>query len=256
MLPELDACGGHWGPTPESPTVEVYHYHVQDKPPFTFGCYGPNEDKTPVTVKQCRALYPSCASTPVNTTYRADGVDTAREYRLYCPCYDANGSNAAEPPLELPGSSGRCPSTEWMPAVQISPSFPVWLLCNSIDVTLSLSCLSLHTGPSPLPSPAATPTTAPSAPPVDVSDAVRGSGLKGVVLFMPDDLQLYWPEAPPHPNTATNNAVLSKLTAIKRVRGNGVTFTEARVAAPKCAPSRFSMLSGRYVSPGFSNCSQ
>ena len=42
MLPYLDACGGHFGKTPESPSADVYHYHTQDRPPFTLGCHGPS----------------------------------------------------------------------------------------------------------------------------------------------------------------------------------------------------------------------
>ena len=40
--PQLDACGGHFGKTPDSNGERVYHYHVQDNPPFTIGCYGPD----------------------------------------------------------------------------------------------------------------------------------------------------------------------------------------------------------------------
>jgi hypothetical protein len=43
-LPQLDACGGHFGVTPDSDGERVYHYHVQDDPPFTFGCFGPSID--------------------------------------------------------------------------------------------------------------------------------------------------------------------------------------------------------------------
>lgn len=31
-LPSLDACGGHYGATPDSNGAEVYHYHVQVVP--------------------------------------------------------------------------------------------------------------------------------------------------------------------------------------------------------------------------------
>ena len=34
--PPLDACGAHWGLTPDSATVEIYHHHVQDDAPFTY----------------------------------------------------------------------------------------------------------------------------------------------------------------------------------------------------------------------------
>lgn len=56
-LPQLDVCGGHFGITPDSNGQVVYHNHVQDKPPFTYGCYGPNAQGGLVTVQQCRGLY-------------------------------------------------------------------------------------------------------------------------------------------------------------------------------------------------------
>merc|ERR1712232_1249743 len=57
LLPDLDACNGHWGTTPESPDVLVYHYQITDHPPYTIGCLGPNKDGTPVSVQQCRNMY-------------------------------------------------------------------------------------------------------------------------------------------------------------------------------------------------------
>ena len=32
VLPELDACGAHFGPTPDSGGADIYHYHVQVYP--------------------------------------------------------------------------------------------------------------------------------------------------------------------------------------------------------------------------------
>lgn len=57
VLPTLDACNGHFGTNPDSPSVAVYHHHVTDKPPFAVGCFGPNADNTLVTLEQCRAFY-------------------------------------------------------------------------------------------------------------------------------------------------------------------------------------------------------
>lgn len=87
--PLLDACGGHWGFTPDSPDVEVYHYHVQDSAPFIIGCFGPNEDNSLVTVEQCRSLYTGCNGNPTTLVTDFGAID----YELWCPCYDANGSN-------------------------------------------------------------------------------------------------------------------------------------------------------------------
>lgn len=89
-LPVLDACGGHWGRTPESPGTDVYHYHVQDKPPFTVGCFGPNDDGSLVTVAQCRTFYSICDGSTMQVT-TPSGV---KDYDDWCPCFDAKGLNA------------------------------------------------------------------------------------------------------------------------------------------------------------------
>jgi hypothetical protein len=91
-LPLLDACGGHFGRTPESPDADVYHYHVQDTAPFTVGCFGPNDDGSLVTVEQCRSFYSGCDGNLV-TVNTPQG---SKEYDDWCPCYDANGSNSGK----------------------------------------------------------------------------------------------------------------------------------------------------------------
>jgi len=91
--PKLDACGGHYGVTPESDGEVVYHYHVQDTAPFTFGCWGPNDDGSLFTVAQCRDFYDGCGDDDVLTVVTEDG---AREYDAWCPCYDANGNNPGD----------------------------------------------------------------------------------------------------------------------------------------------------------------
>jgi hypothetical protein len=90
MLPELDACGGHFGVTPDSNGVEVYHYHVQDAAPFTIGCFGPASDGGLVSVEECRGLYDSCGDGDIVELTTAAG--TVR-YDLWCPCFDSSGSN-------------------------------------------------------------------------------------------------------------------------------------------------------------------
>ena len=88
-LPLLDACGGHYGYTPDSPTAQVYHHHAQADPPYMIGCYGPNDDGSLVTVEQCRAFYAGCDG--VLSTYET--TRGTEKYDLWCPCFDANVSN-------------------------------------------------------------------------------------------------------------------------------------------------------------------
>lgn len=97
-LPLLDACGGHFGFTPDSPTEEVYHHHVQAGPPFTFGCYGPDDDGSLVTVEQCRKYYPGCDGNLA--TLRTPEAEL--QYDDWCPCFDAKGSNSGVDIVQLP----------------------------------------------------------------------------------------------------------------------------------------------------------
>lgn len=97
QLPLLDACGGHYGTTPESPSQAVYHYHVQDKAPFTVGCFGPNDDNSLVTVRQCRSFYAGCDGDLATVTTPMG----AKSYDKWCPCFDANGMNTGVNIAEL-----------------------------------------------------------------------------------------------------------------------------------------------------------
>ena len=67
---DLDACGGHTGPTPASTiknsdgttntygaTAATYHYHVQAEAPFFAGCFGPV-----ASLAAAAQLYSSCAA--------------------------------------------------------------------------------------------------------------------------------------------------------------------------------------------------
>jgi hypothetical protein len=99
---KLDACGGHFGVTPDSDGKEVYHYHVQDAAPFTFGCFGPILDDVSgnqklVSLTECRVLYDECGNDDQKTYATADGNVI---YDPWCPCFDGAGSNVGT--AELP----------------------------------------------------------------------------------------------------------------------------------------------------------
>jgi len=89
LLPLLDACGGHFGVNPDS-TESVYHYHTQDKAPYTVGCMGPSSTNGLVSVSVCRSLYSDCSDDEAETFTISSGTVT---YDRWCPCWDAAGSN-------------------------------------------------------------------------------------------------------------------------------------------------------------------
>ena len=90
VLPLLDACSAHFGATPDSTSEQIYHYHVQEAPPFVVGCFGPNDDDSLVTVAQCREFYTGCGDGDEQTFTTAEGTF---QYDMWCPCYDKNGRN-------------------------------------------------------------------------------------------------------------------------------------------------------------------
>ena len=75
---DLDACGGRTGITPDSNGVAVYYYMVQDRAPFTVGCFGPVS-----SVAACKALYPTCSDGGEIEITTREGT---RKYDPDCPC--------------------------------------------------------------------------------------------------------------------------------------------------------------------------
>lgn len=70
-------------------------------------------------------------------------------------------------------------------------------------------------------------------------------GRPNIVLFMPDDMEFVWPEAP------TNQRIRNSVTPhMDGVRTNGIVFTNTYTAGVQCAPARFAVLTGRYASRG------
>ena len=116
----LDACGAHFGQTPDSNGALVYHHHVQHQPPFTIGCFGPSSSGGPVSLDECRALYNGangCGGNDIVTVTTSTG---SVQYDKWCPCYDSTGSNVpnststtttSPPPPPPPPPSNNAPST-------------------------------------------------------------------------------------------------------------------------------------------------
>jgi hypothetical protein len=113
----LDACGGHYGPVPATtlssdnttfPAASyVYHYHVQDKPPYTVGCFGPVS-----SLEQARSLYTTCTSSVTNwTSCTSKGL--VRDYALDCPVFSMGNRTfnpmAPQPTADCPSCNGSCP---------------------------------------------------------------------------------------------------------------------------------------------------
>jgi hypothetical protein len=130
---DLDACNGHYGPTPATTvgsdrypaTANTYHYHLTMEAPFVAGCFGP------ATAAQARALYPSCApggaacTCPQTSTCTCaagqvmesvcTSLGSVESYTLDCPILGPRGGltlpgyiNAKDP--RCPPCAGNCPA--------------------------------------------------------------------------------------------------------------------------------------------------
>jgi hypothetical protein len=93
--------------------VEVYHYHVQEKAPFTIGCFGPmandDGDQTLVTLAACRAAYPDdCGDGDAVDLTSTEGTVS---YDPWCPCYDGDGSNTGTAALSAFDTSNTATKT-------------------------------------------------------------------------------------------------------------------------------------------------
>ena len=73
------------------------------------------------------------------------------------------------------------------------------------------------------------------------------AGTPNIMIFMPDDFEFKWSEAP---EGTSELAVDIPTPNFDRVRDDGAVFERAYTASPKCAPSRFALLAGRYPSRG------
>lgn len=83
---DLDACGGRTGITPDSGGAEVYYYVMQDRAPFTIGCFGPVS-----SVQECRDLYDDCENGDEQELTLQDG--SVLIFDTWCPCFDSDGFN-------------------------------------------------------------------------------------------------------------------------------------------------------------------
>lgn len=94
-LPQLDWCGGHFGPVPGE-VGQPYHYHMQDVPPFTLACEGPSTGNSLVTRSVCRSVYSEACDGVIEQYVLPNNKSVLNDQ--WCPCFDGNGSNTGDSP--------------------------------------------------------------------------------------------------------------------------------------------------------------
>ena len=120
----IDACNGHFGPTPATTVVNsdgsstiypattyTYHYHITPHPPFFAGCFGPV-----ASLSSAKALYPSCSDSTTSTCscnpYGSSGsscscaagsllsvctsLGSYKDYKIDCPVYKQGSDSMSQ----------------------------------------------------------------------------------------------------------------------------------------------------------------
>ena len=71
---------------------------VRTESPFTFGCFGPNEDGSVVTQAQCEALYTGCSDEYGESSEVTTNEEGTFWYKRWCPCGGSEGYYSATDP--------------------------------------------------------------------------------------------------------------------------------------------------------------
>jgi len=142
-LPAVDACNGHFGPTPESSGVHTYHYHITDLAPYTVGCFGPAVDpnsgvETLVSPAVCEALYPGCDGDDVAQIATSDGAPVT--YDRHCPCFGAGGTNMDQPPSPPPSAPSPPPM---VPPAGSAVTLTITLNAGWTQISLNVNAASM-----------------------------------------------------------------------------------------------------------------
>jgi hypothetical protein len=115
VLPaNLDACNGHYGPTPSTTvttstgtvtypqSTNVYHYHVTTEAPFIAGCFGPA-----LSLAAANALYPSCTKTSLCTCDQTKTCSCiSGQYMSICTSLGSYASYTLNCPIYKDASTG------------------------------------------------------------------------------------------------------------------------------------------------------
>ena len=233
----LDVCNGAVG---LAECDDSYAYFGTRTFPYLSGCFGAGG--RPDFVPQCTTNGPSSYS-PAKSACEWTGPEEVPAAPTSAPSTSAPTTSApttSAPTTAAPSTSA--PSTSAPTTSAPSTSAPTTAAPSTSAPTTSAPTTAAPSTSAPTTAaPTAQPTSAPTVEPT------AAPSRPNFVIFMPDDFVFLWDEAPAGTETLR---VRPPTPNMDRVRAEGAVFERAYTVGPKCAPSRFALLAGRYGSRG------
>ena len=255
VVEKVDMCLGH----PQA--SGIYHYHTLS--PCVIA-----PDSQPVQPCNARNGCDDFATHAISTYANPKElvlIGIAKDGHLMYGPYLADGSTAGDKGLDMCNGATGLADCDDSYAYFATTTFPYLTGCfgsgarpaftpqctdNAVSSykPLETSCSTTDAPPTNAPDTAVpgTPTTEAPATPTPASPPTPPAGKPNFLLFMPDDFEYIdsWAEAPPGYDIKETPPTQH----MDRIRNEGAIFTRAYTVGPKCAPSRFGLLTGRYSS--------
>ena len=243
----LDVCNGAVG---LAECDDSYAYFGTRTFPYLSGCFGAGG--RPDFVPQCTTNGPSSYS-PAKSACEWTGPEEVSAAPTSVPTAVPTAAPTAQPtavptaqPTAVPTA---IPTAQPTSVPTAAPTAVPTAQPTAVPTSVPTAVPTAQPTAMPTAAPTAVPTSVPTAQPTSAPTAepTAAPGRPNFVIFMPDDFVFLWDEAPAGTETLR---VRPPTPNMDRVRAEGAVFERAYTVGPKCAPSRFALLAGRYGSRG------